>query len=89
MILFFYSRTYTHIHYQERGFLPAALVNFVALLGWKPATRQEIFTMQELINNFSLSNINKWVLINNDFMQHEEYKLHFVCIVLFNLFMSF
>lgn len=45
--------------YKERGFRPEALLNFVALLGWSPKTNQEIFTMQELIENFNLQGINK------------------------------
>lgn len=34
---------------QEKGYLPEAIVNFVALLGWNSGTTQEIYTMQELI----------------------------------------
>ncbi|ORY08416.1 glutamyl-tRNA synthetase [Basidiobolus meristosporus CBS 931.73] len=45
--------------FKENGFLPEALVNFVALLGWNPHSTQEIFSMEELIEQFSLENINK------------------------------
>ena len=45
--------------YSERGILPDAMVNFLALLGWNPGTEQEIFTRDELIAQFSLENVNK------------------------------
>ena len=45
--------------YVEQGYLPEALVNFVALLGWHPGNNEEIFTMEQLIENFELSKINK------------------------------
>lgn len=45
--------------YKERGFLPGALINFLALLGWNPGTEQEIFTMPELIQHFSLEQVQK------------------------------
>lgn len=43
----------------KKGYLPEALVNFVALLGWNPKTEQEVFTMDELIAQFDLSKVNK------------------------------
>ncbi len=45
--------------YREDGFLPEALVNFLALLGWNAGTEQEIFTLQELIEQFSLEKVSK------------------------------
>ena len=45
--------------YRARGFLPEALVNFVALLGWNPGDDREIFTMEELIGEFSLDRVGK------------------------------
>lgn len=42
-----------------KGYLPEALVNFLALLGWSPETEQEIFTMAELVEAFDLSRVNK------------------------------
>jgi len=45
--------------YQEKGFLPWALNNFLALLGWAPGDDQEIFSREELIEKFSLEKINK------------------------------
>jgi len=45
--------------YRRKGYLPEALLNFLALLGWNPGTDQEIFTLDELIRAFTLERINK------------------------------
>lgn len=45
--------------FDNTGFLPEAVVNFLALLGWHPGGDQEIFSMEELIANFSLDHISK------------------------------
>ena len=45
--------------YRERGYLPQAVVNFLALLGWNPGTDQEIFSMDELIKEFSFEHCSK------------------------------
>jgi len=45
--------------YRERGFFPEGLVNYIALLGWHPASNQEIFTIEELIQAFSLDRVSK------------------------------
>ncbi len=45
--------------YRNKGILPQALVNFVALLGWHPEDDQEIFSYEELIEKFSLQRVNK------------------------------
>jgi glutamyl-tRNA synthetase len=45
--------------YRAKGYLKEALVNFVALLGWNPGGEQEIFSMEELINGFSIEHVNK------------------------------
>lgn len=45
--------------YKEQGYLPEALVNFIALLGWNPGTDQEIFSMEKLINEFSLERVQR------------------------------
>ncbi|MGQ3684826.1 MAG: glutamate--tRNA ligase [Candidatus Loosdrechtia sp.] len=45
--------------YRERGYLPQALVNFLALLGWSPGNDQEILSIQEMIGKFSLKRVNK------------------------------
>lgn len=45
--------------FKESGYLPEALINFLAFLGWNPGTEQEIFSMDELIKAFSMERINK------------------------------
>jgi glutamyl-tRNA synthetase len=45
--------------YKESGYLPEALINFLAFLGWNPGTTQEIFSMEELIKAFSIERIGK------------------------------
>lgn len=47
------------VGYREAGYLPEAIVNFLALLGWNPGTEQELFTMDELIEAFSIERIGK------------------------------
>lgn len=45
--------------YRDRGFVPAAFRNFLALLGWSPDDEQEIMTRDELIEKFSLAGISR------------------------------
>ncbi len=45
--------------YRESGYLPEAFVNMLAFLGWNPGTEQELFTLDELIHEFSLERIGK------------------------------
>ncbi len=45
--------------YREDGYLPEALMNFLAFLGWNPGTTQEIFSMEELIEAFSIERVSK------------------------------
>lgn len=45
--------------YRERGYLPQAVVNFLALLGWNPGTDREIFSMEDLIKEFSFEHCSK------------------------------
>ena len=45
--------------YQKQGYLPEAMINFMALLGWNPGTDKELFSLKELIKNFSLEKIQK------------------------------
>lgn len=45
--------------YRDKGYLPEALVNFIALLGWNPGTEQEIFSLEELVKEFSFDHIHK------------------------------
>lgn len=47
------------IEYREIGYLPDALFNFMALLGWNPGSDKEIFAHQELIKEFSLEKVQK------------------------------
>ena len=46
-------------YYRTRGYLPQALLNFLALVGWNPGTEQEIFTKEELVTQFSLERVQK------------------------------
>ena len=45
--------------YKEHGFLPEAVINFLSLLGWNPGSEKELFSLQELIESFSLKGLNK------------------------------
>ena len=45
--------------YREQGYLPEAFINMLALLGWNPGTPQEIFTLSELVEAFSLERVSK------------------------------
>jgi glutamyl-tRNA synthetase len=46
------------MEYARQGFLPEAMVNFLALLGWSPGTDEELFTTEELIERFTLEGIS-------------------------------
>ena len=43
----------------EQGFLPEAIINYIALLGWAPKDNREMFTLSELCENFSIDGISK------------------------------
>lgn len=43
----------------KKGYLPQAILNYIALLGWSPETEQEIYTLEELIKVFSIKRISK------------------------------
>jgi glutamyl-tRNA synthetase len=45
--------------YRERGYFPAAFINMLALLGWNPGNTQEIFSLEELVEAFSLERVGK------------------------------
>lgn len=47
------------IDYFKKGYLPEAMVNFIALLGWSPVGEKEFFTMEELKEEFSLQRVSK------------------------------
>ncbi len=53
------SEAESFIGFREYGFLPEAVINFLALLGWNPGDEQELFSMEQLIAAFSLPRINK------------------------------
>lgn len=66
--------------FKERGFLPEAFVNILAMLGWNAGTEQEIFSMEELIQQFSIERVHKggakfdfekakW--FNHQYLQHK------------------
>lgn len=66
--------------YRDKGYLNEALVNFVALLGWNPGDDREIFSMQELIDEFSLERVGKAGAVFNieklNWMNQQHIKLH-------------
>jgi glutamyl-tRNA synthetase len=45
-------------HHRDRGFIPEGLLNYLALLGWGLSADQDIFTMEELVANFDVANVN-------------------------------
>jgi glutamyl-tRNA synthetase len=45
--------------YRQKGYFPEALANFVALLGWNPGDEREIFSLQDLVKEFSLERVGK------------------------------
>jgi glutamyl-tRNA synthetase len=45
--------------YMESGYLPETVINFLSLLGWNPGTEQELFTLDQLENEFSVERIGK------------------------------
>ena len=64
--------------YREQGYLPQAVVNMLALLGWHPGTDQEMMTMDELIKLFDISHISKngakFSLDKAQWFQHEYFQ---------------
>lgn len=45
--------------YREKGFFPESVVNFLALLGWNDGTEKELFSLEELVQNFDLNRVHK------------------------------
>jgi len=45
--------------YREEGYLPEAMVNFLAFLGWSPGTEEEIFTLEALAERFEIEHVHK------------------------------
>lgn len=59
------------LDYRAAGYLPEAILNFIALLGWNPKTEQEFFTLEELISKFTLDKVNKsGAVFNVDKLNH-------------------
>jgi glutamyl-tRNA synthetase len=55
------------MEYERQGYLPEAMVNFLALLGWSPGTAQELFSREELVAAFSLDGVSGGnVVFNTD-----------------------
>jgi len=53
------------LEYKKEGYLPEALINFLALLGWNPGDKREIFSLNSLIQEFSLQRLQKSPAIFN------------------------
>jgi nondiscriminating glutamyl-tRNA synthetase len=51
--------------YHKKGYLPEAIINFIALLGWNPGTEKEIFSLAQLEKEFSLDRVQKGGAIFN------------------------
>lgn len=47
------------LNFRKMGFLPEAMINYMALLGWNPKTNDEFFTLDDLIKKFDIKNVNK------------------------------
>ena len=47
------------LEYRNLGYLPEAIINFMALIGWNPGGEQEIFTLLELVEKFDINKIQK------------------------------
>ncbi|PIR92008.1 glutamate--tRNA ligase [Candidatus Falkowbacteria bacterium CG10_big_fil_rev_8_21_14_0_10_44_15] len=45
--------------FKNKGYLPEALINYIALLGWNPGTEQEIFSLSELVKQFDINKLHK------------------------------
>jgi glutamyl/glutaminyl-tRNA synthetase len=65
--------------YREQGYLPEALINYLALLGWNPGTAQEIFSFDDLVRVFSFDRVQhagarfdweKLNWINGEYIRH-------------------
>jgi len=53
------DKTKNSTGYKDQGYLPSALLNILAFLGWNPGTNKEVYTLDELIEDFSLERVNK------------------------------
>lgn len=65
--------------YRNKGYLPEALVNFIALLGWNPGDTRELFTLEQLTHEFSLDHVGKaGAIFNIEKLQwfNQQYIIH-------------
>ncbi|MGH9647191.1 MAG: glutamate--tRNA ligase, partial [Bryobacteraceae bacterium] len=64
--------------YRKQGFIPEGIMNYLALLGWNPGTERELFTLDELIQEFSLEKLQKSGAVFDDtklkWFNHEHLK---------------
>jgi glutamyl/glutaminyl-tRNA synthetase len=69
--------------YRNEGYLPEALINFIALLGWHPEGDREIISLEEMIREFKLEkintsparfNINKLIFFNRYYLRQKDSK---------------
>jgi glutamyl-tRNA synthetase len=75
----------TYRGYREDGYLPDGLINMLSLLGWNPGTEQEIFSMEQLIESFTLDRVGKsgsrfdpekTIWFNHQYLvRHSDYEL--------------
>jgi glutamyl-tRNA synthetase len=57
--------------YREEGYLPEAMVNFMAFLGWSPGTEEEVFTLDELTERFEIGHVHKGgAVFDHDRLDH-------------------
>lgn len=65
--------------YKEMGYLPQAIVNFLALLGWAPIDNKEVLTMQELIQRFEINSVHKspatFDIVKMNWVSNQHFKL--------------
>ncbi len=54
------------LEYRTEGYLPEAMINFLAFIGWNPGTEQELFARQELVNTFTISGIQTHGAVLNE-----------------------
>ncbi len=54
------------LDYKKEGYLPDAMLNYLALIGWNPGTEQEIFSLQEMIEAFTPNRIQKSGAVANE-----------------------
>lgn len=65
--------------YKEMGYLPQAIVNFLALLGWSPVDNKEVLMMDELIQRFEINSVNKspatFDIVKMNWVSNQHFKL--------------